>query len=216
MPSLRAVIFDYGKVLSFPPSQQQWQTLSARFGKPVPEFQQHYWGHRDDLDRGVLDEARYWRLVASDCGVSLAEDDIPRLIDLDNTQWTTIDPAMLSFSRDLRAAGYKTAILSNMTPGMLAAMRRKLDWLDEFAVQIYSCEIGVVKPEEAIYRLCCERLCCPPSEALFLDDKAVNVEGAKRVGIQSYVYHSAVDPVMQTGEPEITLAELREMLLSGK
>ena len=33
--------------------------------------------------------------------------------------------------------------------------------------------------------------------------------------MQSFVFHSAVDPVMQTGESEITVAELRAMLLGG-
>ena len=55
-----------------------------------------------------------------------------------------------------------------------------------------------------------------PPQALFLDDKKVNTEGAKRVGMQSYVFHSAVDPVMQTGGPEITVAELRALLLDGR
>jgi FMN phosphatase YigB (HAD superfamily) len=61
--------------------------------------------------------------------------------------------------------------------------------------------------------LCCQRLGCQPQEALFLDDKKVNTEGARKAGMQSYVFHSAVDTVMKTGEPEITLGELRAMLL---
>jgi hypothetical protein len=32
----------------------------------------------------------------------------------------------------------------------------------------------------------------------------------------SYVFHSAADPVMQTGEQEITVAELRALLLGGR
>ena len=78
---------------------------------------------------------------------------------------------------------------------------------------MYSCELGTVKPEPAIYLECCRRLDCAPHEALFLDDKKVNTEAAKKVGMQSYVFHSAVDPVMQTGEQEITVAELRALLL---
>jgi putative hydrolase of the HAD superfamily len=135
------------------------------------------------------------------------------LIEHDNTQWTNESPEMLALVRDLRRAGYRTAILSNMQFTMLAAMRRKLRWLDEFDVQMYSCELGTVKPEPEIYLECCRRLECAPHEALFLDDKKVNTEAAKKVGMQSYVFHSAVDPVMLTGEQEITVDELRAMLL---
>ena len=68
---------------------------------------------------------------------------------------------------------------------MLAAMRRKLAWLDEFEVQMYSCEIGTVKPEAEIYLECCQRLGCVPPEALFLDDKKANTEGAKKRGCKA-------------------------------
>ncbi len=213
MRSLKAVAFDYGKVLSLPPTREQWQTLSARFAKPVQEFQPIYWGHREELDRGTLDNVAYWQKVGKDCGLEISEAAALEMIEHDNTQWTNENAEMLNLSRDLRRAGYRTAILSNMERRMLAAIRQKLAWLDEFEVQIYSCEIGTVKPEAEIYLECCQRLGCLPEETLFLDDKKVNTEGARRVGMQSFVFHSAVDPVMQTGESEITVPELRAMLL---
>jgi putative hydrolase of the HAD superfamily len=216
MHTLKAVLFDYGKVLSLPPTEEQWQSLSKRFGKPLQEFQNIYWGHRVALDRGTLDNVAYWQKVGSDCGLEISEAEALKLIDQDNTQWTNENPAMVNLARELHAAGYKTAILSNMERRMLAAMRKKLTWLDEFDVQIYSCEIGSVKPEAEIYLESCRRLGCKPEEALFLDDKKVNTDGAKKVGMQSYVFHSAADPVMLTGESEITVAELRKLLLDGR
>jgi putative hydrolase of the HAD superfamily len=216
MHAFKAVAFDYGKVLSLPPSHEQWHTLSTRFGKPLQEFQQIYWGHREELDRGTLDNVHYWQSVGRDCGLAIGEAEAEALIDHDNQQWTNENLEMLELARDLRRAGFRTAILSNMERRMLAAMRRKLAWLDEFDVQMYSCEVGTVKPEPAIYLECCRRLGCEPPQALFLDDKKVNTEAAKKVGMQSYVFHSAEDQVMLTGEQEITVAELRALLLDGR
>jgi len=216
MPTLKAVIFDYGKVLSLPPTEAQWLKVSTRFGKPVQEFQAIYWGHREELDRGTLDNIAYWKVVGHDCGYDISDEEAERLIDGDNEQWTNDCPTVLRLARELRRHGYKTAILSNMERRMLAAMRQKLKWLNEFDVQMFSCEVGTVKPEAAIYLECCRRLGCEPREALFLDDKKVNTEGAKKTGMQSYVYHSTVDTVMLTGEPEITVAELRKLLLGGR
>jgi putative hydrolase of the HAD superfamily len=213
MPTLKAVIFDYVKVLSLPPTEAQWLKLSTRFAKPVQEFQEIYWGHREGLDRGTLDNIAYWKTVGRDCGIDISAAEAERLIDGDNDQWTNESPEVLALARDLHRHGYKTAILSNMEHRMLKFMRVKFAWLDEFDVQIYSCEIGVVKPEAAVYRLACERLQCSPGEALFLDDKKVNVDGAIKAGLQSYVFHSAHDPVMLTGTQEITLAALRHRLL---
>ncbi|HVJ04617.1 MAG TPA: HAD family phosphatase [Candidatus Saccharimonadales bacterium] len=213
MHMVKAVIFDYGKVLSLPPTLKDWQAMSSRFGKPLQEFQAIYWGHREELDRGTLDNIAYWKKVGGDCGLAISDDEARGLIDQDNAQWTNECPEMLEFARDLHAAGYKTAILSNMQHEMLAAMRQKFDWLGEFDVQIYSCEVRLVKPALEIYGLCCARLGCKPEESLFLDDKKVNTDAAKKAGMQSYVFHSAVDPVMLTGESEITVGELRALLL---
>jgi putative hydrolase of the HAD superfamily len=216
MHTLKAVIFDYGKVLSLPPTEQQWQSLSARFAQPLQRFQQIYWGHREELDRGTLDNVHYWQKVGKDCGLSISEAEALELIEQDNAQWTSESPETLAFARDLHGAGFRTAILSNMEHRMLATMRRKLTWLGEFDVQMYSCEVGTVKPEPEIYLECCRRLGCRPEEALFLDDKKVNTEAAKKVGMRSYVFHSAADPVMLTGASEITVRELRALLLNGR
>jgi putative hydrolase of the HAD superfamily len=216
MHKLKAVVFDYGKVLSLPPTEEQWQTLIACFGKSQQEFQQVYWSHRDGIDRGTLDIITYWKKAGEDCGRALSDAEALELIEHDNRQWTNVCPEVLTLARDLRRAGYKTAILSNMERRMLAVMREKLDWLDEFDVQMYSCEIGMVKPDAQIYRECCRRLGCQPEEVLFLDDKKVNTEGAKSIGMQSYVFASGVDPIMSTGKSEITVVELRAILLNGR
>lgn len=216
MHKLKAVVFDYGKVLSLPPTEEQWQTLIACFGKSQQEFQQVYWSHRDGIDRGTLDIITYWKKAGEDCGRALSDAEALELIEHDNRQWTNVCSEVLTLARDLRRAGYGTAILSNMERRMLGVMREKLDWLDEFDVQMYSCEIGMVKPDVEIYRECCRRLGCQPEEVLFLDDKKVNTEGAKSIGMQSYVFASGVDPIMSTGQSEITIAELRAILLDGR
>src|SRR6266487_4917156 len=126
MPTFKAVAFDYGKVLSLPPTREQWISLSERFGKPLQDFQRVYWGHREELDRGTLDNVHYWQTVGRDCGVEIGEREAEELIEHDNTHWTNENPAMLALARDLRRAGYRTAILSNMERRMLATMRRKL------------------------------------------------------------------------------------------
>src|ERR1700682_150861 len=113
MHTLKAVVFDYGKVLSLPPTEEQWQELSTRFGKPLQEFQQIYWGNREELDRGTLDNVAYWKEVSRECGVEISEAEALQLIEHDNLQWTNENPEMLSLARDLQRAGYRTAILSN-------------------------------------------------------------------------------------------------------
>jgi len=54
-----------------------------------------------------------------------------------------------------------------------------------FDAVVISCEIGLAKPDPRIFRLCLERLGLPAAAALFVDDRADNVEGAAAVGLQT-------------------------------
>jgi putative hydrolase of the HAD superfamily len=48
---------------------------------------------------------------------------------------------------------------------------------------VYSHEEGIQKPDRRMYAIVCERLGVLPGEALFLDDREVCVEGARRAGM---------------------------------
>ena len=46
----------------------------------------------------------------------------------------------------------------------------------------------ISKPEPAIYQLLCSRYGLKPEECVFIDDRPVNAEAARRVGMQAIVY----------------------------
>jgi putative hydrolase of the HAD superfamily len=186
---LQAVIFDYGKVLTFAPTEADWRALAEKCGVPFENFQSLYWGHRDAYDRAETNASIYWRQVAAGAGALIKNDGIvSELTRLDNQQWTRENPDMVEFARAVKQAGLKTAILSNMQHDMLKALRSKFDWLSEFDVQVYSCEIGIVKPSVEIYQKCCEMLGVLPKNSAFLDDKTPNIEGAEKVGIRALLF----------------------------
>ncbi len=57
---------------------------------------------------------------------------------------------------------------------------------------VISSEEHLLKPEPEIYRCVCERFGLKPEECLFTDDKPVNVEGAKAIGMNAVVFTDAV------------------------
>jgi len=194
---ITAIIFDYGKVLSLPPTLQQWNRLAAVFGASQPDFQHHYWGFRDGYDRGEYNGAEYWRMVAKAFGKPITAAQITELINWDNDQWTNENPEMLGFVRRVHGEGIHTAILSNMQREMLVFMRAKFPWLYDgiFDAQVYSCEIGVVKPEAHAYLETCRQIGSQPANTLFLDDKQVNIDGAHRAGLQALLFTGALSDV---------------------
>lgn len=56
---------------------------------------------------------------------------------------------------------------------------------DLFDHRFLSHELGLVKPDREIYDHVVERLGCPAANVLFLDDNAINVEGARRAGLRA-------------------------------
>ena len=183
--SLEAVVFDYGTVLSLAPTADEWHRLAATANRPLEEFRCDYWRYRDEYDRAACGAVSYWQAVARRL---LDAETLRRLIECDNRQWTRINPQMLALSRRLRAAGIKTAILSNMEFEMLAEMRSKFAWLSEFDVQVYSCEVRMAKPEREIFLYTAALLKVKPGEILFLDDKPANIDGARRSGMQAWLF----------------------------
>jgi putative hydrolase of the HAD superfamily len=161
----------------------------------VEALQRPYWGLREDYDRAVYNGASYWRTVGEQLGKTVANGQIEHLIALDNAQWTKENPEMLEFAWRAQQAGLKIGILSNMQSDMLAAMRKKLAWLDRFDVQMYTCEIGTIKPEPKSYHMTLKALGVEPAEALFFDDKQVNVDGAQAVGMHAALFEGHMETV---------------------
>lgn len=183
--SLRAVIFDYGRVLSLSPSEDDWAAFAAATDLPLETFESQYWKFRDAYDRKDVNAAQYWALVV---GRELSENELTELIAMDDAQWTKVNHETLHLARQLKEAGVKIAILSNMQTDMLRMMRAKFDWLGEFDVQMYSCEVGMVKPAREVYLECVRRLGVEPAQTLFLDDKQKNVDGAADAGLKAMLF----------------------------
>ncbi|HEV2276334.1 MAG TPA: HAD family phosphatase [Acidobacteriaceae bacterium] len=188
---LRAVIFDYGEVLSQPANESIHQELLALTDLPEDVFKENYWAHRLDYDAAILNGRTYWQTIARDSGTEFAPAQIERLIELDTRMWMDINQPVLDYALEIRRSGLRTGILSNMGEDVLRAMRRQFSWLDEFNALIWSCELGIVKPDPAIYLEALQKLEVEPGEALFIDNLEVNIAGAEKVGLRGLVFRDA-------------------------
>ena len=69
-------------------------------------------------------------------------------------------------------------------------------FIQEFDAHVLSHEVGLLKPDAAIYRLTLDRCGLEAERTLFVDDILANVEGARAVGMHAIVFDSA-DQVRQ-------------------
>jgi putative hydrolase of the HAD superfamily len=80
----------------------------------------------------------------------------------------------------------KTAVLSNTE---LSAIPHFMAYRSEcFDLKMFSCEEGIIKPERELYERCLQRLNVELQEAVFIDDRIENIDGAKDVGLQAIHY----------------------------
>ena len=186
--ALRAVIFDYGIVLTGPPDADAWANLLRITGLPEERFEPLYWADRPAYDEGKLTGIGFWQKLLREAGLPL--DLAEELNRWDTRLWTVENPIMVTWQLKLKQSGLLTAILSNIGDDVLASVERTFDWIHRFDVLVWSCQIGAVKPDPAIYRHTLAELGTLPGETLFIDDKLPNVEAARALGIQAIEYSS--------------------------
>ena len=186
-----AVIFDYGGVLCYAPAQEDVARFAASSGLDEATFLKLYAETRDYYGRAAAGYSAHWQRVAQAAGTTISEAAVKDFIEKESGLWTRPNEETLAMAQEVKRAGGKIAILSNMTFDLLDVLRTKFDWLGIFDVTIWSCEEGCAKPDESIYRKCLTALGCDPRRALFFDDRACNVEGARQLGIEAHVFESA-------------------------
>jgi putative hydrolase of the HAD superfamily len=189
-PEIRAVILDYGEVLCHLPSAKTIERLAFMFQMDPQTFLPIYLQTRAPYDRGDLLPGEYWQEFAAQAGVKISAEAIARARQLDLELWSDINDAMILWVERLHAAGFKTAILSNMPTDMATHVRNRFAWISHFDHHIFSGEVRSVKPEPAIYQHCIEVLGVQPSEALFIDDRDVNLQQARAAGIRGIRFQS--------------------------
>jgi len=186
--SVKAVLFDYGKVLSGPEKAESWDGMRDLLQLSEEKFRELYWTYRDDYDRGALSGTEYWRNIARDIAFPLRDNSLVDLKQLDVEMWTDLNTPMVEWAHRLKSAGIRTGILSNIGDAMEQGVRAKFPWVDGFTHATWSHRLKLRKPEPEIYAAAAMGLGVQPREVLFIDDREDNVAGADAVGMQGVVY----------------------------
>lgn len=212
---LKAIIFDFGGVLCFHPTDEQIHDLADLCGLTREQFLEHYWGLRHAYDRGDFEPHEYWRRIGAATGRSYSDDQIDEFRKRDVNFWVRLDQSMMRWAADVRAAGIRTAVLSNLPHDLGEHLRNGLGLVQNFDHHSFSYELRSAKPDAAIYRHAVEGLGVEPEEALFLDDRIENIEGARAIGLHAIHFESparlrdelgrAADGPMPVGAPPIIL-----------
>ena len=198
MTSIKAVLFDYGMVLSAPPLPEAWERMKAITSLDEAKFHAGYWAYRHGYDRGTHTGKEYWRLATAHSGVEIDEVQLAALIVADNDLWTQPNPPMIDWAHRLQDAGIRTGILSNLGDEMHTGVIGRFDWFDRFNHRTFSYQLKIAKPEVEIYQHAAQGLETEPEAILFIDDREENIAGAQKAGLQTlrYTDHKAFEQEM--------------------
>jgi len=189
--SIRAVIFDYGMVISLPQDPKVIEYIAGRAGVEKGIFETTLWSLRKEYDRGTISGRDYYKQILSSLSVSLDDKTIDELLELDLLSWKNINPETVSLMEDVKKAGYVLGILSNMPHDFLAWARKNIPVFSMTQISLFSCEVNLIKPEEAIYKKLISLSGLKAEELVFFDDNPENVKSAVSMGIKAFLWKDA-------------------------
>ena len=209
MPEIKAIISDFGGVLTTP-LLEAFLSLQDEIGVSPEHFGAALRTVTDEsgenplykMERGELSEEAF--LAELGRGLEPLLDHTPHLhrfreLFIGGLQ---ANIEMIELMRELKARGLRMAMLTNNVREWEAMWRAMLPVDEIFETVVDSAFVACRKPEPRIYEITLERLGLPAESCLFIDDILVNVAGAEALGLNA----------VQFRDNEQAIAEIRAAL----
>ena len=177
---MTAIIFDLGGVLiDWNPHRlyAPYFDSSAEIDRFLTEINFSEWNLQQDAGRPFAE------------GVAVLSAQFPHyaeLIRAYHERWEDSVPGPIdgtvAILERLKRDGYSLHALTNFSTETFPLVRKRYDFLNLFETILVSGEVGLIKPDPAIYRLLLEKVGRPAQDCLFIDDSLKNVAAAQALG----------------------------------
>jgi epoxide hydrolase-like predicted phosphatase len=194
------LILDYGGVLTSSPFAS-FEAFCGAEGLPPDAVRERFRDDREarallaELETGSLPAPDFERAFAASLGVA-PEGLLRRMFG-----GMQADAGMIDGVRALRGQGVHIGLLSNSVGDSSIYDRALMDEL--FDGWVISSEVGLRKPDPAIYELAAERIGRPATSCVYVDDLPGNLKPARELGMTT---------VLHRGDAPATLAEVHALL----
>lgn len=186
---IKTILFDLGNVIIPFDFKRAYSRLQPLCNYPVTEIPQRMRG--TDLvsrfESGLVGSERFVKEFSALLELRISYDEFCDL-------WTSVflpEPLIQESLLESLRRRYRLMILSNTNPIHFHMIRANYPLLGHFDHCVLSYEVGALKPSEEIFRAAVGHAGCAASECFFTDDLAVNVEAARKHGMDAVQFHSA-------------------------
>lgn len=185
---IRNIVFDVGKVLVYfePEYVLNYLKIEGRARKIILEkmFFHPMWeeGDRGILSKEELLDAFIRNAPEYEREIRLCYEHVDKSIGV----MSHVD----KWLQNLKERGYSLYIISNYGENTFEKTVNKMSFLSYMTGTIFSYKYKIIKPDVKIYQLLLEKYDLNASECVFIDDRMVNVDGAKAVGMQGILFEN--------------------------
>jgi len=189
MPKISALFWDVGGVLLTNAwDRTQRETALGRFQLDETEFQDRHEMVVSSFERGKITLDEYLdRTIFYRPRAFTKEEFCREMYSLSQPNIEVLDLA----KKLARAGQYQMATINNESRELNHYRIQNFGLREIFSLFVSSCFVGIRKPEVGIYRLALEITQNPPEQCCFIDDRALNLESAARLGMHAIHMNTA-------------------------
>lgn len=192
---ITTVIFDMGGVILRTVDPTPRERMAEKLGCSRKELEALAFSGSTSIqsELGLISDMAHWRSVLDYFGNTNMT---PESAYYEFFSGDEIDQELLNFIRWLKLK-VKVGLLSNAWQNARVRLGALFKFIDDFDVSIFSGEVGVRKPEKAIFDLMLKKLGSRADQSIFIDDFQVNIQGAKEAGLSTILFKNNSQTIAQ-------------------
>lgn len=183
---IHVILFDLGNVLLPVDGHRMARSLSKHTALSPDDILKHFGKHEiiNEFESGRMKPEMFYNHISEACQLDGLEfeDFLIHFNDIFEE-----DASMISLLAKLKR-NHKLGMISNTNEIHTEHMLKTYDLFKQFDYLWFSHEAGLRKPDAAIYKLALDHFNVPAENTVFIDDLPMNVEGAKKIGIQALLF----------------------------
>jgi len=191
MTKYKIVIFDLFGTLVYSFPRQEYETVLAEMSSllSVPNYEflrlwsgtskQRFTGIFPDIEANLKHICQELKVQVTDALIEEAA----RIRFNFAVRSMKLKPGSIEVVSSLKSDGFRLALISNSAPEA-PVIWKDLPFARLFDVAVFSCQVGLQKPDPRIFRLALEQLAVKPEQCLYVGDRAdTDLFGAASIGL---------------------------------